>query len=100
MLNFVAAKGSDKYFRKRSNVNLLVSLPLKLVSRIPSSNFRQFASQPAQESTVAPSSTSKEQFLPESIEICCPVCGCINFNQDEVGQISCDECDYIEVTEI
>ncbi len=67
---------------------------------MPSSNFRLFTAQPSQESKVVSDSTTKEQFLPESIEICCPVCGCINFNQDEVGQISCDECDYIEVTEI
>ncbi len=63
-------------------------------------NFRRFASQPAQESTVAPDSPIKEQFLPDSIEICCPVCGWINFNRDEVGQISCDECDFVDVAEI
>ena len=64
-----------------------------------SRNFRRFSSQPAQD-TVVPDSTTKEQFLPESIEICCPVCGCINFSQDETGQVSCEECDYVEVTEI
>ena len=65
-----------------------------------SCNFHRLNSQTSQESKVVPDSTTKEQFLPELIEICCPVCGCINFNQDEVGQISCDECDYVEVTEI
>lgn len=30
-------------------------------------NFRRFASQPAQESTVVPDSTIEEQFLPDSI---------------------------------
>jgi hypothetical protein len=65
-----------------------------------SRNFHRLNSQTSQESKVVPDSTTKEQFLPESIEICCPVCGCINFSQDEVGQISCDECDYVEVTEI
>jgi hypothetical protein len=35
------------------------------MSRIPSRNFRRFASQPAQESTVVPDSTIKEQFLPK-----------------------------------
>ncbi|WP_373545672.1 hypothetical protein [Chamaesiphon sp.] len=67
---------------------------------MPSRNFRRFTSQPAPESTVMPDSTTKEQFLPESIEICCPVCGSINFSQDEAGQISCEECDYVEATEI
>ena len=67
---------------------------------MPVRNFRRFTSQPAPESKVVSDSTTKEQFLPESIEICCPVCGWINFIQDESGQISCDECDYIEVTEI
>jgi hypothetical protein len=67
---------------------------------MPSSNFRRFASQPAQESQVAPDFTTKEQFLPESIEICCPVCGSINFGQDEAGQIGCEECDYVEVIEV
>ena len=67
---------------------------------MPSSNFRRFTSQPAQEAKVVPDSTTKEQFLPESIEICCPVCGCINFSQDEAGQMSCEECDYVEVIEI
>ena len=72
----------------------------KSMSRMSPRNFRRFASQPAQESTVVPDSKIKEQFLPESIEICCPVCGCINFNQDEAGQISCDECDFVDVAEI
>jgi hypothetical protein len=67
---------------------------------MPSRNFRRFTSQPAPESKVVPASTTEEQFLPESIEICCPVCGCINFGQDETGQIRCDECDYVEVIEI
>jgi hypothetical protein len=49
---------------------------------------------------VVSDSTSKEQYLPESIEICCPVCGSIGLGQDESGQISCEECDYVEVTEI
>jgi hypothetical protein len=63
-------------------------------------NFRRFAAQPAQESTVVPDSPIKEQFLPDSIEICCPVCGCINLSQDETGQIFCDECDFVDVVEI
>jgi hypothetical protein len=64
-------------------------------------NFRRFTSQqPAQEYTLVPDSTIKEQFLPESIEICCPVCGCINLSQDETGQILCDECDFVDVFEI
>ncbi|AFY93156.1 hypothetical protein [Chamaesiphon minutus] len=64
-------------------------------------NFRRFTSQqPAQESTSFPDSTIKEQFLPESIEICCPVCGCINLGEDEMGQICCDECDFVDVVEI
>lgn len=67
---------------------------------MPSSNFRRFTSQPDPESKVVPDSTTKEQFLPESIEICCPVCGSINFGQDEAGQISCEECDYVEVIEV
>ena len=65
-----------------------------------SRNFHRLNSQTSQESKVVPDSTTKEQFLPESIEICCPVCGCINFSQDETGQISCEECDYIEVIEV
>jgi hypothetical protein len=67
----------------------------KSMSRIPSRN-----SQLAQDSTVVQDSTIKEQFLPESIEICCPVCGCINLSQDETGQIFCDECDFVDVAEI
>jgi hypothetical protein len=70
------------------------------MSRTPSYNAHRLNSQPDRESKVVPDSTTKEQFLPESIEICCPVCGCINFNQDETGQISCDECDFVDVAEI
>jgi hypothetical protein len=40
-----------------------------------------------------------EQFLPELIEICCPICGCSNLSQDETRQISCEECDYVEAGE-
>jgi hypothetical protein len=65
-----------------------------------SSNFRRLTSQPAQESKSVPDSTIKEQFLPESIEACCPVCGCINLSQDETGQTFCDECDFVDVVEI
>ncbi len=67
---------------------------------MPSRNFQRLNSQTYPESKVVPDSTTKEQFLPESIEVCCPVCGSINFGQDETGQISCEECDYVEVTEI
>jgi hypothetical protein len=70
------------------------------MSRIPSRNFRRFASQSAQEFTLVPDSTTREQFLPESIEICCPVCGCINLGEDETGQTLCDECDFVDVVEI
>jgi hypothetical protein len=72
----------------------------KYISRMSPRNFRRFASQPAQESTSVPDSTIEEQFLPESIEICCPVCGCINLSQDETGQTFCDECDFVDVVEI
>jgi hypothetical protein len=67
---------------------------------MPSSNFRRFTSQSDPEPTVVPNSTNPEQFLPESIEIVCPVCGCIDFGRDESGQISCEECDYVENTEV
>ncbi len=67
---------------------------------MPVRNFRRFTSQPAPESKVVPDSTTKEQFLPESIEICYPVCRSINFGQDEAGQTSCEECDYVEVIEV
>jgi hypothetical protein len=39
------------------------------------------------------------QALPESIEICCPVCSYSSLSQDETGQTSCEECDYVEAGE-
>ena len=67
---------------------------------MPVRNFRRFTSQPAPESKVVSDSATSEQFLPESIEICCPVCRSINFGQDEAGQTSSEECDYVEVIEV
>jgi ribosomal protein L37AE/L43A len=37
-----------------------------------------------------------ENDFSEPIEICCPVCGSTNLNRDEMGQMSCEECDYTE----
>ena len=71
---------------------------------------RSVASLPVLDSTVSaitasnllpvfPSSDSIAQALRESIEICCPVCGFSSFIQDKTGQISCEECDYVEVVD-
>ena len=41
-----------------------------------------------------------DNFSLNPFDICCPVCGCINFSQYEVGQISCDKCDFVDIAEI
>jgi hypothetical protein len=40
------------------------------------------------------------QVLPDSIELCCPVCGYSNFSQNKTGETNCNECDYIESDEV
>jgi hypothetical protein len=49
---------------------------------------------------VIPEPTASQQNLSEFIEICCPVCGWGGLSHDETGQMSCEECDYVEVIEI
>ena len=44
--------------------------------------------------------TTSQQNSSEFIEICCPVCSWGGLSHDETGQMSCEECDYVEVVEI
>ena len=69
-------------------------VPEQLVEPVPTS---VSVSQP-REAIFHPAIT--EQFLPESIELCCPVCGYSNFSQNEVGETNCNECDYMDSDEV
>jgi hypothetical protein len=40
------------------------------------------------------------QVLPDSIELCCPVCGYSNLSQNKLGETNCNECDYMEFDEV
>jgi hypothetical protein len=87
------------------------SLALNQVPEQSIPQSRGYANEPIPESPVSPISihqpreaipypTTVGQMLPDSIELCCPVCGYSNFSQNKVGETNCNECDYIESDEV
>jgi hypothetical protein len=70
-------------------------IPDPIVSEIPPAQNPTGSESPQVFQNTQPSG----QFLPESIEVCCPVCGYSNFSQNVMGETSCNECDYIEPDE-
>jgi hypothetical protein len=84
------------------------------LNQVPEQSIPQsggYANEPIPEPPVSPISMSPPreaihypatigQVLPDSIELCCPVCGYSNLSQNKMGETNCNECDYIESDEV
>jgi hypothetical protein len=73
-------------------------VPEQSIQPIPEPPVSPLSMLPPREAIPYPATVG--QVLPNSIELCCPVCGYSNFSQNKTGETNCNECDYIESDEV